>query len=60
VYFQLRIQVWRDKQYSVILSIRAKWKWFAEIEGHTRLGVATDVKMAEGPIDKAGRRRESG
>jgi hypothetical protein len=29
---------YRGKQYSVILSIGGKWKWSAEIEGHTRSG----------------------
>ena len=29
---------YRGKQYSVILSIGGKWKWSAEIDGHTRSG----------------------
>jgi hypothetical protein len=45
------------KQYSVILTIGAKWKWWAEIEGQYRSGMAVSrpagVKLAERAIDKA-------
>jgi len=48
---------YRDKQYSVILTIGAKWKWTAEIDGRYRSGLAADrpagVKAAERAIDKA-------
>jgi hypothetical protein len=47
----------RGKQYSVILTIGAKWKWTAEIDGQYRSGLAVDrpagVKLAERAIDKA-------
>ena len=48
---------YRSKQYSVILTIGAKWKWSAEIDGQYRSGLAVDrpagVKLAERAIDKA-------
>jgi hypothetical protein len=33
---------YRGKQYSVILTIGAKWKWTAEIDGQYRSGLAVD------------------
>ena len=48
---------YRDKQYSVILTIEGKWKWSAEIEGQYRSGMAISrpagVKLAQHAIDKA-------
>jgi hypothetical protein len=48
---------YKGKQYSVILTIGAKWKWSAEIDGQHRSGLAVSrpagVKLAEGAIDKA-------
>jgi hypothetical protein len=48
---------YRGKQYSVILTIGGKWKWFAEIGRQYRSGTAvtrpTGVERAERAIDKA-------
>jgi hypothetical protein len=48
---------YHGKQYSVILTIRGKWKWSAEIEGQYRSGLAISrpagVKLTERAIDKA-------